>query len=146
MFTAKSFFDVEQQEAIKQAIVEAERNTSGEIRVHIDNECTGEAMHKAVDVFAKLKMHETELRNGVLIYLAVKDKKFAILGDAGINIAVPLGFWDTIREQMAVQFKKGEFVEGLCEAILASGNQLKKHFPYKKNDINELNNDISFGK
>lgn len=146
MSVAKSFFTSQQQEAIKKAIVDAEHNTSGEIRIHIDDKCPGEAMQKAVDVFAVLKMHKTELRNGVLFYLAVKDKKFAILGDAGIHAVVPDNFWDSIRLEMQDNFKQEKFTEGLCAAIAKTGDQLKKHFPYKQNDVNELNNEVSFGK
>ena len=144
--TAKNFFTLQQQDAIKQAIVDAEHNTSGEIRVHIEEKCLSEAMQRAVDVFAVLKMHKTELRNGVLIYLAVNDKKFAILGDAGIHAAVPENFWDNIKLEMQDNFKQEKFTEGLCNAIAKAGEQLKKHFPHMRNDVNELKDEVSFGK
>lgn len=146
MSTAKDFFTLEQQEALKQAIIDAEDNTSGEIRLHIDNKCSVEPMQKAVDVFAVLKMHKTELRNSVLFYLAVEDRKFAILGDAGIHAVVPENFWDHIKSEMQSYFKEEKFTEGLCVAIKKAGEQLKRHFPYKKNDVNELKDEVSFGK
>jgi uncharacterized membrane protein len=90
-------------------------------------------------------MHKTKLRNGVLFYLAVKDRKFAILGDAGINAKVPEGFWDNIKDTMLNHFKNGEFARGLSEGIKMTGEQLKKHFPWKSDDVNELSDEISFG-
>jgi uncharacterized membrane protein len=89
-------------------------------------------------------MHKTKLRNGVLFYLAIKDKKFAILGDAGINAAVPGDFWEKIKNYMQEEFRKGNFTEGLCEGIRMAGEQLKSHFPYQSDDVNELPDDISF--
>ena len=90
-------------------------------------------------------MNKTELRNGVLFYLAVKSRKFAILGDSGINAKVPEDFWDKIKEDMAAHFKKGEFTEGLVKGIEEAGKSLKAYFPYKSDDVNELSDDISFG-
>jgi uncharacterized membrane protein len=91
-------------------------------------------------------MHKTKLRNGVLFYLALEDHKFAILGDAGINNVVQENFWDDIKEHMAAKFKEGKISEGIIEGVKMAGNQLKQHFPIQKNDINELPDDISFGK
>jgi uncharacterized membrane protein len=142
----KELFNTQQQQAIVKAIKEAEKNTSGEIQVHIEKHCKADVLDRAADVFAKLKMHETKLRNGVLFYIAVKDHKFAILGDAGINNVVPNGFWEDIKNEMEVHFKKGEFTEGLCKGISNAGIHLKKHFPFKNNDKNELSDEISFGK
>lgn len=136
----------EAQQAIVAAIREAEKNTSGEIRVHIDKNCAENVLDRAAFWFEKLKMHQTEQRNGVLFYLATDDRKFAILGDAGINARVPAGFWDEIKAQMTSHFQQGDLVNGLVEGIRASGLQLKSHFPYQSNDINELSDDISFGK
>ncbi len=141
---AKRFFSENQQEIIVNAIKEAEINTSGEIRVHIENRCKKNVMDRAVEVFATLKMHKTELRNGVLFYLAVEDKKFAIIGDAGINAVVPENFWDAIKTEAIESFKKGEFTEGLAAGIKAAGMQLKANFPYQQDDVNELPDDISF--
>ncbi|MBT5529911.1 MAG: TPM domain-containing protein [Cytophagia bacterium] len=142
-----NFFSAEEKKTIKSAIEDAERQTSGEIRVHIDNHCRGDVLDRASNLFAQLKMHKTQLRNGILFYLAVKDRKFAILGDAGINKEVPEGFWDEIRDEMKSNFKESKFTQGLESGILKSGEQLKKYFPYKEGeDINELSDDISFGK
>ncbi len=142
---AKDLFTKEERKQITDAIKEAELNTSGEIRVHIEKKCPEDVMDRAAFLFKKLKMHKTGKRNGVLFYLAVKDRKFAILGDAGINAVVPEGFWDNIKDTMAGHFKEGEFTRGLSEGILMSGEQLKKHFPYQSDDVNELSDDISFG-
>ena len=101
-------------------------------------------MKVATKVFEKLGMHNTELRNGVLFYLAVEDKKFAILGDKGINEAVPSDFWNIVKNLMIEEFKKEEFTVGLCQGIELAGDKLKNHFPYQKEDKNELSNDISF--
>ena len=143
---AKEFFTASEQEEIINAIKEAELNTSGEIRLHIDKSCKGDVLDRAAYWFGKLKMHKTDLRNGVLFYLATEDKKFAILGDAGINQKVPENFWDKIKDDILTSFKKGKYSEGLINGILASGEQLKSHFPYQKDDVNELSDDISFGK
>ena len=144
--SAKNFFSQEEQEDIKQAIMNAELDTSGEIRVHIENVCQGESLDRAVYVFQKLKMDKTELRNGVLIYLAVKNRKFAIIGDQGINKVVPPGFWDQTKQVMLNHFRNDEFTDGLIYAITQTGLHLKKYFPYKKDDVNELSDDLSFGK
>ena len=142
---SKEFLTGPQKESIQAAIAEAELSTSGEIRVHIDNKCKEEPVTKAIQVFEKLKMHETELRNGVLIYLSVKDKKLAIVGDQGIDAAVKDDFWDQIKNNLLENFKKGLYAEGLVEGIHASGEQLKAHFPHQEDDVNELSNEISFG-
>lgn len=141
----KKLINETQQKAIQAAIAEAELNTSGEIRVHIDAKCAGNPMEKAILVFEKLKMHETAQRNGVLFYVAMNDKKLAILGDKGINAVVPENFWDAIRDSMIKAFKKGEFSEGLIEGIVTAGQQLKSAFPLLQNDENELSNEVTFG-
>lgn len=145
MTDLKSLFTDQQKAEVVKAIKEAELNTSGEIRLHIDNKCKGDVMDQAAFIFEKLKMHKTELRNGVLFYLAVADHKFAILGDAGINTKVPDDFWNNIKENMAIHFKQNDFVKGLSEGIKMAGEQLKKHFPYQKGDVNELTDEISIG-
>lgn len=145
MKSATDFFSKEEQLAIKQAIAEAELNTSGEIRIHIENKCPNDVMDRAAFLFAKLEMHKTQARNGVLFYLAIHDHKFAILGDAGINAKVSDTFWDHTKEEILGSFKQGEFAIGLAEGIKMAGQQLKSHFPYQENDVNELSDDISFG-
>lgn len=142
--SARNFFTTEQQEQITKAIIEAEKNTSGEIRVHIEGKCPEDVLVRAKEVFFKLKMHETALRNGVLFYLAVDDHKFAILGDSGIDKVVPADFWNHIRDHMEEHFKAHRFTEGLSEGIAKAGEALKAHFSYKQDDKDELSNDISF--
>jgi uncharacterized membrane protein len=144
--SAKDFFSPLDQQEIRQAISLAEHETSGEIRVHLEGRCKAEVLDRAAYVFKQLGMEKTELRNGVLIYLAIKDRKFAIIGDSGINGVVPAGFWDDIKDQMAASFRNNEFKAALCNAISAVGEHLKKFFPYQKGDVNELSDDISFGK
>ncbi|MBL6963680.1 MAG: TPM domain-containing protein [Bacteroidetes bacterium] len=140
-----TFFTAEEKLVIRSAIEQAEKMTSGEIRVHIDNRCAGDVLNRASQLFSSLHMHKTELRNGILFYLAVKDRKFAILGDAGINKLVPDGFWEEIKNEMMDNFKRGQFTTGLESGILKAGDQLKKYFPYLPGeDINELSDDISF--
>lgn len=142
----QDLFTLAQQKEIISAIEEAEKNTSGEIRVHIEKKCNEDVLDHAAFIFDKLEMQKTALRNGVLIYLAVEDKKLAILGDAGINLKVPQGFWEEIKNVMITNFKEGKFTEGLSKGIILAGEQLKKHYPYdKENDENELSNEISFG-
>lgn len=143
---AANFFSKEQRADIREAIMQAELDTSGEIRLHVENRCKGDVLDCAAGWFEKLKMHRTEKRNGVLFYLAVKDRKFAILGDAGINAVTPDDFWDSIREQMLEYFSEEQFTEGLVKGIRLAGERLKKQFPYQSDDINELPNEISFGK
>ncbi|RXQ97671.1 TPM domain-containing protein [Ancylomarina salipaludis] len=145
MKSAAIFFSKEEQKAIKEAIAEAETNTSGEIRVHIENSCPDDVMDRAAYIFAKLEMQKTQLRNGVLFYLAIRDHKFAILGDAGINAKVSESFWNHTKEEILGYFKQGEFAKGLSEGIKMAGQQLKTHFPYQADDVNELSDDISFG-
>jgi len=140
------FFTKEQQKRIVEAIGQAEHNTSGEIRVHIEKNCKIDVLDRAADVFAMLKMHKTDLRNGVLFYLSLEDRKFAILGDGGINAKVPENFWESVKETVLEQFKLDNQTEGLVKGILMAGEKLKAHFPYQKNDVNELTDEISFGK
>lgn len=140
----KDFFTDIQQRDIQLAIENAELNTSGEIRVHLTKNCKQDVLKKSKQVFEKLKMHQTELRNGVLIFLAVEDRKFAIIGDKGINDLVEANFWDSIRNQMIEEFKKEQFTVGLCQGIEMIGKKLKTNFPHQKDDTNELTNDISF--
>lgn len=139
------FFNSEQQEMISKAIQNAENQTSGEIRVHLEKYCEGNVLDRAAQVFADLKMHKTQLRNGVLFYLAYEDRKFAILGDAGINSTVPEDFWDNITIKMQQRFRGGHFLEGLIEGVELAGHQLKSKFPRSADDINELSDKISFG-
>ena len=139
-------FSEENKLQITNAIRVAETNTSGEIRVHVENHCKGDVLDRAAYIFEKLEMHKTELRNGVLFYLAVKDQKFAILGDGGINAEVSDDFWESTKEVVIAKFKEGLYAEALSEGIIMAGEQLKTHFPYQADDVNELSDEISFGK
>ncbi|NHE57215.1 TPM domain-containing protein [Cyclobacterium plantarum] len=142
---AEKLFSTADRAIITEAIRNAEKETSGEIQVHIESHCKGDVLDRAAQVFEKLKMHKTKYRNAVLFYLAAEDHKFAILGDAGINQVVPEHFWENIKEEMVIHFKNRAFTEGLRKGIEMSGQQLQQHFPYdQKGDINELPNDISF--
>ena len=143
---ASTFFTKEQQATILAAVKEAENQTSGEIRIHIETTCDEDVLDRTAWVFKKLGMHKTAERNGVLFYLAVKDRKFAVIGDAGINSKVPAGFWDDVKELLLKRFRDGKFTEGLSEGIIMAGEHLKKHFPHKRDDVNELPDEISFDK
>jgi len=143
---ASSFFTKEQQAQILASVKEAENATSGEIRVHIETSFKGDVLDRAAWVFKKLGMHKTAERNGVLFYLAVSDRKFAIIGDAGINAKVTSTFWDEVSLLLQKNFKEGKFTEGLSEGIIHAGLQLKTHFPHRIDDVNELPDEISFDK
>lgn len=146
MSNPSTTFSKEQKEKIVQAIKDAEMNTSGEIRLHIENNCPEDVMDRAAYWFAELKMHKTELRNGVLFYIALNHRKFAILGDIGINSVVPESFWNDTKEAMLPFFAEGNYTEGLSIGIKMAGEKLKQYFSYQKDDINELDDEISFGK
>lgn len=135
---------VEEQEIV-QAIVTAEKNTSGEIRVHIEETSDKPPIERAKEVFSSLEMHNTEARNGVLFYVGVSNKAFAILGDEGINNVVDSDFWDSTKDSVLGHFKNKEFKKGLVEGVLSAGEQLKHYFPYQSDDNNELSNEISKG-
>ena len=145
MSKVEDFLTSEEEQEIVAAIRVSEKNTSGEIRVHIEKTTSIDAYQRAMEVFHLLKMDATELKNGVLIYLAVKDKNFVICGDKGINDAVPNDFWDCTRDVMALQFKEGNYKQGLINGVLRAGEQLQKYFPYLDDDADELPNEISKG-
>ncbi|MEI8007782.1 MAG: TPM domain-containing protein [Bacteroidota bacterium] len=144
MPSARNFFTQKQQEDIRQAIMNAELDTSGEIRVHIENTCKDDVLDRALAVFNQLGMEKTASRNGVLIYLAVKNRKFAVIGDEAIHTVVTEGFWDGLRNRMLDHFREDRFTEGLIEAITETGKQLKTYFPHQSDDVNELSDEISF--
>ncbi|WP_080237232.1 TPM domain-containing protein [Spirosoma rigui] len=139
-------FTPDQQQRIVDAIRQAETATSGEIRVHVEPKCsTADPVQRAIEVFARLGMHQTKARNGVLFYLAHADRKFAILGDQGINAKVPADFWESTKDLLRSYFVNGEYAEGLSLGIERAGQQLRQYFPYDGvTDINELADDISF--
>ncbi|OKL40944.1 TPM domain-containing protein [Pontibacter flavimaris] len=134
------------EQKIMAAIQEAEQQTSGEIRVHVESNCDKDVLDRATEVFAELHMHQTELRNGVLFYIALEDHQFAVLGDAGINASVPDHFWEDITAEVIKHFKYKKYAEGLAQGVRMAGEQLKAHFPYdRQGDTNELSDDVSFG-
>jgi uncharacterized membrane protein len=141
---ASTFLSKKNKRKIAVSIKKAELKSSGEIRVHLENHCNGSPFNRALEVFKYLKMEETDARNGVLIYLAVRDKQFAIVGDEGINNVVPNNFWDHIKEIMETHFKNNEFTKGIELAVHEIGKQLSAYFPYESDDINELSNEISW--
>ncbi len=135
----------EDQSRIVHSIGFAELNTSGEIRVHIESLCKNDPVERAVIIFNKLKMFETAERNAILIYIALKSRKFAIIGDTGINAKVPEGFWDDVKEVILNHLRSGEIASGLCMGIEMAGIKLREFFPHRDNDINEQSDEISFG-
>ncbi len=143
MSKTEDFLSKADEQEIVQAIIEAEKNTSGEIRVHLEEHTEKSPLERAQEVFFELKMDETQDRNGVLFYICVSDKKFAILGDKGINEAVESDFWDCTKDTVIANFKEGNFKKGLVEGILRAGERLKKYFPFQSDDTNELSNEIS---
>jgi uncharacterized membrane protein len=143
---SKALIDKVGQQQIVTAIQEAEKRTSGEIKVHVEQFCPQpQVLDRAKAVFWQLQLDNTMRRNGVLFYIALKDHKFAILGDEGIDKAVPANFWEHICDTMRTFFSQGSLVEGLCEGIRMAGEQLKVHFPYQEDDENEINDELSFG-
>ncbi len=142
------FFTEEESKAIVAAIEAAEKQTSGEIRVHLEKRCPGgDPYLRGREVFEDLGMTETAERNGVLIYLATADRLFAVLGDRGIHERVDEGFWDAVAEQLSSHFRDGDFAGGMIAAIEEIGRQLHDVFPYAGDDadVNELPNEISLG-
>jgi len=137
-------FNDEEQLRIRKAIEDAERHTSGQIRICIEKTCSEDPLDRAAKYFHQLDMHKTKLRNGVLIYLATVDRKFAIIGDRGLNKLVPENFWDDVKEEMLKHFKFGDLVEGIVTGLKISGEHLQKYFPHRDNGKNELPDDIAF--
>lgn len=145
MSHVEKFLTAEEEQEIVEAILEAEKNTSGEIRVHIEATAKIDHFSRAQQLFHFLKMDNTKEENGVLLYVAVDDKKFVIYGDSGIDRAVPKGFWDTTKDLISLHFKNGAFKQGIVEGVLKTGKELEAHFPWNHNDTNELSDAISKG-
>ena len=144
--TSSDQFSESDRLLIMEVIKEAEKNTSGEIRLFIEDECGENVLDRAAFIFTELEMNKTKEHNGVLFYLAIGSKHFAILGDKGINAKVDKDFWHAIKHEMQNYFTEGNFVKGLSIGIKMSGDALKTHFPHTKNDKNELSDEIIFGK
>lgn len=146
-FPSKSFLSDEEEQRIINAIGEAEKNTSGEIRVYMESRCSYlDALDRAKELFYQLSMHQTEQGNGVLLYLAVKDHQLAIYGGQGIHEKVGTAFWYKEVKQMLSEFKGQHYAEGIVHTVTDIGEALRAHFPFDKNDKNELPNHIIFGK
>ena len=142
--TQKEFLAKLDRKRITDAIAGAEGMTSGEIRVHVQPIVVGgEIRDVAERTFERLGMTRTELRNGVLLFIACEEQRFVILGDKGIDERVPAGFWDEIAAKLTIRFKAGEFTEGIVDAIRSAGEQLRAYFPRSADDVNELANDIN---
>lgn len=145
MSKIEAFLTAEEEKQIIEAIRTAEKNTSGEIRVHIEKTTKIDVYERALEVFHLLKMDNTKLLNGVLIYVAVEDRNFVIFGDEGINNVVDDDFWDSTKNIMQAHFKRGHFKQGLVDGILKAGKELETYFPWEVGDKNELPNEISKG-
>lgn len=145
MSKVEAFLSQKEEQEIIAAIKIAEKNTSGEIRVHIEASTEKNHDERTLEVFHLLKMNNTKDENAVLIYVAVKDKKFVIYGDKGINKVVPTGFWNSTKNAIQNHFKEGNFKQGIVDGILKAGEELKAHFPWQIDDENELSNEISKG-
>lgn len=143
MSKVEDFLTAQEEQEIVNAIIEAEKNTSGEIRVHIETHSENDHYSRTQALFHQLKMDNTKDGNGVLIYVAVDDRKFVVYGDEGIHKIVGQNFWDTTKEAIQYHFKKGEFKKGIIAGVLKAGTELEKHFPWKHNDTNELSNEVS---
>lgn len=139
-----SIFSQEEQERIAHAIANAEKATSGEIRIAIDKHCHGSAFEKAARYFTELGMDKTAQHNGVLIYMAHEDHKFAIIGDSGINRVVPDDFWETTQVAMKAHFQSGNLADGIIAGVSLAGEKLAMFFPYQSGDVNELPDDIIY--
>lgn len=145
MSKLEAFLTTSEEQEIIESIRTAEKNTSGEIRVHLEAHAQIDAFDRAAEVFDFLHMNNTKLSNGVLIYVAVEDRTLIIMGDSGINDVVPTDFWESTKDIIIEHFKNGDIKQGLVEGILLAGRQLKKHFPYLPGGTNELPDSISVG-
>ncbi|WP_299323176.1 TPM domain-containing protein [uncultured Maribacter sp.] len=145
MSRVEDFLTATEEQEVVNAILKAEKNTSGEIRVHIEGHTRKDHYERAKEVFHLLKMDNTKQENGVLIYVAVTDKKFVICGDKGIDNVVPKDFWQTTKNSIQAHFEKGAFKDGLVAGVLKAGEELNSHFPWQSDDTNELSNEISKG-
>ena len=143
--TCYTFFTETEQAQLKSAVAAAELHTSGEVRLFLDTNCEGDVLDRAAFVFKELGMHKTDLRNGVLIYIATADRKFAIIGDSGINAKVGQNFWDEAKTMIKQGFGNQQYADTLCQVIVKVGESLKTYFPRQHDDINELSDDIAFG-
>ena len=144
----KPFFPEEGTRLIVKAIRQAEKSTSGEVRVYVESRCPWmDAIDRAAEIFFKLKMDKTEQRNGVLVYVAMKDRQLAVFGDEGIHRIVGTEYWNNRVAEMLTSFNKDDYAQGIAEAVIQIGDALQTHFPYdRETDKNELPDDIVFGR
>lgn len=145
MSRVEDFLSPAEEQEIVQAILSAEKKTSGEIRVHIESHTRLDHFERAKEVFHLLKMDNTKDENGVLIYVAVNDRKFAIYGDRGIDKVVPEDFWNRSKDIIEAHFKSGHYKEGIIDGVLMAGKELETYFPWRHGDTNELSNEVSKG-
>lgn len=142
----EEFLSPDQEKNIADAIAQAELGTTGEIRVHIEKKCKSDPLHRAIEIFSDLKMHETRFSNAVIIYIAVDDHKLSIYGDSGINEVVDENFWNEDISIMIEQFKRGHYEEGIVQVISRIGEKLKDYFPSDGDENpNEIDNSVSYG-
>ena len=143
----KEFFEPEQKRLITQAIQEAERCTSGEVRVYVESRCSYmDALDRAVELFAKMGMQTTEERNAVLVYVAIKDHQLAVFGDEGIHRKVGPDYWNTEVIKMLRDFNRDNYAVGIAGCVEDIGQALQQYFPYTEKDKNELSDEIEFGR
>jgi uncharacterized membrane protein len=143
----KKFFSAEEQELIVSAIRNAERSTSGEVRVFVESRCSYvDALDRAIEIFAQMGMQATEARNGVLVYVAIKDHQLAVFGDEGIHRKVGSDYWNTEVIKMIRDFNRDNYAVGIAGCVEDIGQALQQFFPYTDKDKNELSDDIQFGR
>lgn len=142
----ENFLTPDEEQQVADAISEAENGTSGEIRVHIDKKCSGDALERAHYLFEKMDMYNTQFRNGVLVYIAIDDHKLAIFGDEGIHASVDDTFWQSEIDLLIEHFKNENYLDGISKVVHDIGQKLSENFPFdQKGDLNELDNEIRYG-
>ena len=148
LFKKKEFFSREENEKIVAAIRSAELRTSGEVRVFVESKCRFmDPIDRAMEIFSELKMEETQDRNAVLLYVAIKDRQLAVYADSGIHQKVGTHFWKEVVQKILSHFNKENYADGISECIAQIGEALCNHFPYdSQTDKNELPDEIIFGK
>ena len=139
----EQFLTDQQEQDVINAIRQAENNTSGEIRIHLEKSLDQDALKRAQEVFHQLEMDKTVLKNGVLFYVAVDDHQFAIIGDEGIDNKVPDNFWESVRDEVISEFVKGNYTRGLVKGNLHAGEKLQEYFPFNDKGENEISDEIS---
>jgi uncharacterized membrane protein len=135
-----------ERDRVRDAVRNAEKRTSGEVRVHLDAAIMEGVLDHAAFVFDDLGMKKTKDRNGVLLYVSVPSRKVAVIGDAGIHVKSGQHYWDSVLELVLSHFREGRYCDGLCAGVERIGEQLREHFPYERDDMNELDDDVSLGR